>query len=59
VATLNVKLIKSLIGSNKKQIASAYALGLKRIGDETKQPDNSATKGKIHRISHLVEVTEE
>ena len=42
----------------KDQIATAYSLGLKKIGNETIQPDNEATRGKIAKISHLVEVTE-
>lgn len=58
MATLKVKLIKSLVGSKKDQIATAYALGLKKIGDVTEQPDNPATKGKVTKISHLVEVSE-
>ncbi|MBQ5889766.1 MAG: 50S ribosomal protein L30 [Clostridia bacterium] len=58
VASLKVKLVKSLIGSKKDQIATAEALGLHKIGDERVQPDNAATQGKIHKISHLVEVTE-
>ena len=58
MAALNIKLVKSLIGSNKRQLASAHALGLRKIGDVTRQPNNPATKGKIDRISHLVEVTE-
>ena len=55
---MKIKLVKSLIGSKKDQIATAHALGLKRIGDETTQPDNPATKGKVAKIIHLVEVTE-
>ena len=55
---LKIKLIKSTICSKKDQIATAEALGLKKIGDETVQPDNAATKGKIKKIVHLVEVTE-
>lgn len=58
VASLKVKLVKSLIGSKKDQIATAAALGLHKIGDERVQPDNEATQGKIRKISHLVEVTE-
>ncbi|MDO5601425.1 MAG: 50S ribosomal protein L30 [Oscillospiraceae bacterium] len=50
-------MVKSLIGSTKPQIAVAASLGLKRPGDVTVQPDNAATKGKIAKISHLVEVT--
>ena len=43
MADINVKLVKSLIGSTKPQIATAYALGLHKIGDESVQPDNAAT----------------
>ncbi|MGN0443054.1 MAG: 50S ribosomal protein L30 [Acutalibacteraceae bacterium] len=55
---VKVKLVRSLIGCRKDQIATAYSLGLHKIGDEATQPDNDATKGKIKKISHLVEVTE-
>ena len=57
-ACLQVKLIKSTIGSKKDQIATAEALGLHKIGDEKIQPDNAQTRGKITKISHLVEVCE-
>ncbi len=53
-----IKLIKSLIGIKKDQIATAQSLGLKKIGDVTTQPDNAQTQGKINKISHLIEVTE-
>lgn len=56
MATLKVRLKKSLIGSNKKQIATAISLGLKKIGDTVEQPDNSSTKGKLLKISHLIEI---
>ena len=58
MAQLKVKLVKSLIGSKKDQIATAQALGLRKIGDETGQPDNPQTKGKVAKIIHLIEVTE-
>ena len=54
---LQVKLVKSLIGRGKEQIACANTLGLHRPGDVAEQPDNAATNGKINKISHLVEVT--
>ncbi|MBO5320106.1 MAG: 50S ribosomal protein L30 [Ruminococcus flavefaciens] len=54
----NIKLVKSLIGRKKDQIATAQSLGLKKVGDVTTQPDNEQTQGKINKISHLVEVTE-
>ena len=58
MADIKVKLVKSLIGSKKDQIATAHSLGLRKIGAVTVQPDNEATKGKIAKISHLVEVIE-
>ncbi len=56
VASLQIKLVKSLIGSKKDQIATAEALGLRRIGDIAVQPDNAQTQGKIKKINHLVEI---
>ena len=58
IANIQVKLTKSLIGSKKDQIATAYALGLRKIGDVSVQPDNPQTQGKVRKISHLIEVTE-
>ena len=57
-ACLQVKLVKSTIGSKKDQIATAEALGLRKFGDVTVQPDNAQTRGKVNKISHLVEVAE-
>ena len=55
---MKIKLVKSLIGSKQDQIATAYALGLRKIGDVTEQPDNAATRGKVQKIIHLVVVEE-
>lgn len=57
MATLKVKLVKSLNSCKKPQVATAYSLGLRKIGQTTVQPDNAATRGKIFQISHLVEVS--
>ena len=54
----NIKLVKSIIGRKKDQIATAQSLGLRKVGDTTTQPDNAQTQGKINKISHLIEVTE-
>lgn len=56
--SVKIKLVKSLIGRKDSHIATAKSLGLKRIGDQVVQPMNDATKGKIHEISYLVEVSE-
>jgi large subunit ribosomal protein L30 len=58
MANVKIKLVRGLAGCKKDQIATAESLGLRRIGQETTQPDNAATRGKIVKISHLVRVTE-
>ena len=55
---MKIKLVKSLIGAKKDQIATAHAVGLKKIGDVTTQPDNAQTNGKEAKIIHLIEVVE-
>ena len=55
-AGLKIKLVKSVIGSKKDQIATVEALGLHKVGDIVVQPDNDQTKGKINKVCHLVEV---
>ena len=57
-ASLKVKLVKSLIGSKKDQIATAESLGLHKVGDERVQHNNPQTMGKFYKIILLVEVTE-
>ncbi len=55
---LQIKLVHSLIGRKKDQIATAQSLGLRKIGDCVSQPDNAATQGKVAKIIHLIEVIE-
>ena len=58
MANLNIKLVKSLNGRLEKHIATANSLGLRKIGQETIQPDNAQTRGKIAHIGYLLQVTE-
>jgi len=55
---LKIKLVKSLAGRHDKHIATAKSLGLSKIGNETTQPDNPQTRGKINKINYLIDVTE-
>ena len=59
MANLRIKLVKSLSGRIEKHIAPANSLGLHKIGNETVQPDNPQTRGKIAKIGYLLQVTEE
>jgi large subunit ribosomal protein L30 len=56
---IKVTLVKSLAGRHEKHIATAAALGLRKIGDTTIQPDNEATQGKLTQIAYLVCVEKE
>ena len=58
MADVKVKLVKSLIGCKKDQLATAKSLGLRKIGDVSVQPDNAQTRGKINKIGFLLEVTD-
>ena len=58
MAQLKIKLVKSLNGRLKNQIATAESLGLRKIGQQTIQPDNEMTRGKIAKIGFMLEVTE-
>ena len=55
---LKIKLVKSLVGRKDSHIATAQSLGLRKVGHQVIQPDNDATRGKIAKISYLVEVTQ-
>jgi large subunit ribosomal protein L30 len=55
---LRIKLVKSTIGYNKKQKATADALGLRRINQQVERVDNPQIRGMVNKIIHLVEVEE-
>ena len=59
MANLKIKLVKSLSGRKDKHIATAKSFALTKIGDETIQPDNPQTRGKIQQIGFMIEVTQE
>ncbi|MBQ9448773.1 MAG: 50S ribosomal protein L30 [Acholeplasmatales bacterium] len=54
-----ITLVKSLIGRKPNQVATAKALGLKKIGQTVVKEENEAIKGMIVTIAHLVKVVEE
>ncbi|MBS6474363.1 MAG: 50S ribosomal protein L30 [Clostridiales bacterium] len=55
---LQITLEKSLIGRKKDQIATAQALGLRKIRSTVVKEDNAAMRGMIFKIKHLVKVEE-
>ncbi|MDU2582850.1 MAG: 50S ribosomal protein L30 [Anaerococcus hydrogenalis] len=58
MAKVEIKLKKSFIGRKDNQIATAKALGLKKIGQTVVREDSSALRGMINKIPFMLEVKE-
>ena len=56
--TVKVTLVRSTIGFDRKQAAVVKGLGLRRIRHTVELSDTPATRGMIHKVRHLVEVSE-
>ena len=54
-----ITLVKSLIGRKPNQVATAKALGLKKIGQTVTKEENGAIRGMIVTIAHMVKVVQE
>jgi large subunit ribosomal protein L30 len=55
---LQVTLVKSPIGYNKRQKATAQSLGLTHVNSSAVHEDTPPIRGMIQKIIHLVEVEE-
>ncbi len=55
---LKVTLLKSTIGFNNTQARTVQGMGLRKIRHTVELPDTPETRGMIHKVRHLVEVTE-
>jgi len=55
---IQVKLVKSLIGSKKYQRSCVKGLGLSKLGQVVLVKDTSENRGMIHKVNHLLEVKE-
>jgi large subunit ribosomal protein L30 len=55
---LKITLIRSTIGFDKKQAKVVQGIGLRRLGHTVELADTPATRGMIHKVRHLVTVTE-
>lgn len=59
MSKIKVTLKKSLIGRKKSHIATANALGLRKIGKTMEHQDTPQIRGMINRIDYLLHVEEE
>jgi len=58
VSTLRVTQRKSRNGCDKRQLDTLRSLGLRRIGQTVEHSDSPQIRGMIHKVRHLVEVSE-
>ena len=56
---LKITLVKSIIGSRKKQIASVKGLGLRKINSHVIRDASPENLGMIKKINHLISVKEQ
>lgn len=59
VKKFKIKQVRSVIGCTETQRATMKALGLGRIGSEATFADNSANRGQIFKVQHLLQVSVE
>ncbi|MGD9679287.1 MAG: 50S ribosomal protein L30 [Vulcanibacillus sp.] len=55
---IQITLKRSLIGRPETQKIVVKTLGLRKINQKVTHNDNSAIRGMIDKVSHLVEVSE-
>jgi large subunit ribosomal protein L30 len=56
--TVTVTLVRSPTGFNRNQSAVVKSLGLRRIRHRVVLKDTADVRGMIHKVRHLVEVTD-
>ena len=57
--TVKVTQRKSRNGCDKRQLDTLRSLGLRRIGHTVEHSDSPQIRGMIHKVRHLVEVSED
>jgi large subunit ribosomal protein L30 len=50
---------RSRNGSDKRQLETLRSIGLRRIGHTVEVNDTPQMRGMLHKVRHLVEVSEE
>lgn len=54
---IRVTLRRSIIGEKPKTRKTVKGLGLNKLHSSNELPDNESVRGMIHKVRHLVEVT--
>ena len=58
MAKISVTLKSSIIGANKRQVATVKALGLGKINSTVVHDDTPQIRGMVAKVNHLVTVEE-
>ena len=58
MAKLKITLVKSTIGRKKDHIATANALGLRKINKTVEHEDTPQIRGMINKVDYLLKVEE-
>jgi large subunit ribosomal protein L30 len=59
MSQLTITQRKSRNGADKRQRDTLRSLGLRRINHTVRRPDSPQLRGMIHKVRHLVEVSED
>jgi large subunit ribosomal protein L30 len=59
VSALKITQRRSKNGSDKSQRDTLRSLGLRRIGQTVEHPDTPQLRGMIHKVRHLIEVSDD
>lgn len=54
MAQLEITYTKSAIGRSERQKRTVEALGLRRLNQTVRKPDNETTRGMVASVAHLV-----
>ncbi len=59
MSSLTITQKKSSNGSDKRQLDTLRSLGLRRINHTVVRDDSPQVRGMVHKVRHLVEVSED
>jgi large subunit ribosomal protein L30 len=59
VSSLTITQLKSSNGSDKRQLDTLRSLGLRRINQTVVREDSPQLRGMVHKVRHLVKVSED
>ena len=59
MSTIQVTQRRSKNGADKRQLDTLRSLGLRRINHTVEVSDSPQIRGMLHKVRHLVEVSEE